>query len=588
MKKVLTLLSCLVMALTLVACGGGDDKKKDGSTGGGGSSSDTLIMGAEKLTGTFSPLYYASSYDGYVVDMVFNKLMDYDVNNELQPELAAEEPTIEDGENGEQIITFKLKEGIKFTNGEEVTANDVAFTFKVLADPSYDGRYGARVDFLKGLETYRGKPAKEGYEGGTGKAEDFTGIVVEDDYTIKFTFTEARSDNLLNVGFYGVMSEKEFEDYEFGDTKVVKDKNKTPVGSGPYVLKKWEASSGAVFQKNKDYTLEEGYAIEKVIIKPVEMSSDWEELKKGSVDLVAGMIEPKKVGPASGTKGIGLSSYPRAGMGYVEMNSVTGPTKDVAVRKALMYAFDRQGFVDSYYECDKCEGIKGVGAYVPSMYQNPASKLGDAVRGEANIEGLDSWTYDIEAAKKLLDEAGWVPGDDGIRVKNGEKLQIKVISMKDHDILSNLIPMWEKDWSEIGVDVKIATVDFNTLLDKVYNDESLDEWNIFFMATSWTTDDMGDIYSSFISTQAVSGGDNLSRVKDTELDSLLNEALAEVDADKAKDIYEKVAVKLGDLCVKVPVYGNTYFDLYNDKKIEDFKTNTLYNWVSALKEAKLK
>ncbi|MDQ0361372.1 ABC transporter substrate-binding protein [Breznakia pachnodae] len=562
MKKVLTMFTCLLMAMSLVACDSSE-------------SSDTLIMGAEKLTGTFSPLYYSSSYDGYVVDLVYDKLLDYDENNELRPELAKELPEFT---NEGKTITFKLQEGIKFSNGEEFTANDVAFTYRLLADPDYDGRYQPYVQYIEGYEAYKA----------SGKVEDFTGINVIDDYTIEFTFTEARSDNVLNVGNSGIVSESAYPDYKFGDMSSVKDQNKTPIGTGPYVLSSWDASSGAVFAKNEEYW-GEGFSIEKIIIKPVEMTTDWDELKDGSVDLLAGMIEPKKVGPASATDNIELSSYPRSGMGYIEMNSVTGATQDVAVRKALVYAFDRQGFVDSYYECDDCKGIDGVGAYVPGTYQNPASAMGEVVRNNEEVEGLDTWEYDIEKAKATLDEAGWVVGDDGIRVKDGQRLEIKVLSMKDHDILSNLVPMWQKDWKEIGAEVSVATVDFNTLLDKVYNEESLNEWNVFFMATSWTNDDMGGIYSSFHSTQAYSGGDNTSRINDPELDGLLDEAMKTVDdQDKAIELYHDVAVRLGELCVKVPVYGNTYFDLYDGDKIEGLKTNTLYPWTSAIQNASLK
>ncbi|MDH6367581.1 MULTISPECIES: ABC transporter substrate-binding protein [unclassified Breznakia] len=574
MKKVLTLLSCFAMMITLVACGGSSSE-----------SSDTFVMGAEKLTGTFSPLYYASSYDGYVVDLAYDSLMDYDKDDVLVPELAKEEPTIsEDG----KTITFKLQKDIKFSNGDPLTADDVAFTFQVLADPSYDGRYSAKVLYLEGLDAYRGvmNPDTKKYEGGSGKLEDFTGIKVVSDTEVQFTFTEARSDNLLTVAKQAIVNAEDFADYAFGDVKAVKDAMGEPNGTGPYVMKSWDAATGAVFEKSESYW-GEGFEIAKVIIKPVEMTTDWTELKNKSVDMLAGMIEPKKVGPASATDFVEFSIYPRAGMGYVEMNTVSGVTSDVAVRKAMMYGFDRQAFVDSYYECPECEGIDGVGAYVPQMYANPGSIMGDIVRGTEEIEGLDGFAYDLDKANQVLDEAGWVRGADGIRVKDGQRLEIKALTMKDHDILSNIIPMWQKNWGEMGADVKIATVDFNTLLDKVYSDDALEEWNIFFMATSWTTTEV-DVFSSFHSSEAKNGGDNLSRINDPELDALLDEALRTLDEDAQKEVYNKIAVKLGELCVKVPVYGNTYFDMYNGEKIEGFKTNTFYNWTAALKDAKMK
>jgi ABC-type dipeptide transport system, periplasmic component len=126
-KKLLSVLACSVLAFTLVACGNG-----------GRGQNDTLVVGTTRLNGVFSPLYYLSSYDGWVVNLVFDQLMQYNQNNELEPLLIEEEPTIsEDG----LIYTFKLKEGIEFSNGEMLTAEDVKFTLSVLADPAYTGRW---------------------------------------------------------------------------------------------------------------------------------------------------------------------------------------------------------------------------------------------------------------------------------------------------------------------------------------------------------------------------------------------------------------------------------------------------------------
>ena len=156
------------------------------------------------------------------------------------------------------------------------------------------------------------------------------------------------------------------------------------------------------------------------------------------------------------------------------------------------YAFDRQSFVNSYYECKDCKDLDGVEiGYVPTTWNNPISKLGKVITGEEKVDGLTNYSYDIEKAKKLLDDAGWKVGASGFREKDGQKLEIKIMAIKDHDILNNLIPMWKKAWGEeLKADVKVATVDFNTLMDKVYYDKNIEEWNVYFMATSFTDDTM--------------------------------------------------------------------------------------------------
>lgn len=563
MKKFLKVMAAFACALSLTACGSSSSK-----------SSGTLIVGAEELTGTFSPLYYSSAYDGYVVDMVYNKLLEYDINSELQPALAESYDVAKDGKS----ITFKLKQGVKFSDGTDFNAKDVEFSYKVVSDPSYTGRFGSTTQHLVDYDKYSNKDNKE--------EPEFKGIEVIDDYTVKFNFTEPRNDNLTSLLSISIVSYDQFKDsYSYKNTKPLEKAMKTPIGTGPYVLKKWEAGTGASFEKNPEFK-GDGYAIENVIIKPTKMETEYEELKSGNVDLLAGMIEPKKIGPASNNGDLKLNHYPRGGQGYIMYNTATGSTSDQAVRQAMTFAFDRQSFVDSYYECKDCKDLDGVQiGYVPTTYNNPISKLGPAIQGKEEIEGLETYKYDIEKAKKILDDAGWKVGSDGKRSKDGEKLTIKILAIKDHDILNNLIPMWQKSWGEeLGADVKVATVDFNTLLSKVYADKSLPEWNVFFMAVSYTSDSMSDILTTFDSRYAKENNDNYSRLKDPELDKLMADALKEMDSEKAVEKWKAAMVRINEDCAVIPVYGNTYFDIYN-KKVKNMNTSALYTWVKGLKDA---
>ena len=605
MKKFLTVMAAAACAVSLTACG---------SNGG---SDNTIVVGAQELTGTFSPLYYSSAYDGYAVDLVYNKLYEYDVNNTLQPALAESYEVSEDG----MSLTFKLKKGIKFSNEQELQADDVEFTYKVISDPSYTGRYGATCQHLVGYAEYSQQDlmgqisTKEAEVDAAKKAKDknaqkaaqdeldklkeqlkaveepeYPGIEVIDDYTIKFNFDELRNDNLSTLLSVSIVNKDQFEGYAYKNTKPVEELIKEPIGTGPYKLDKWSSGAGASFSKNEFYSadqLGEGYAIENVIIKPVAMETEFEELKSGSIDYLAAQIEPKKIGPATQNDDLEVVNYARGGMGYIAFNTAAGATADKAVRQALMYAFDRQSFVDSYYGCEDCKGLdEGVAiGYVPTTYQNPLSKLSGVIQGTEKLEGLATYEYDIEKAKALLDEAGWTVGADGKRSKNGEPLKVNVMSIKDHDILSNLIPMWKKSWeSELGVTLNVAEVDFNALLDKIYSDAALEEWNLFFLATAYTSDSMSDIYTTFHSDYARENNDNTSRLKDPALDAAMDKAMTELDESKVPTEWAEAAKIINDDAAVMPVYGNQYFDFYN-KKIKNMKVNSLYSWVKGLKDA---
>lgn len=594
MKKLFSLVASFAMMLSLVACGGGS------------SAGDTLVYGAEELEGIFSPLYYSSSYDGYVVDLVHEKLLTYNENNELTPQLATEIP---EWSNGNKTLTFKLNEGVKFSDGSDFNAEDVKLTFEVLADGDYAGRNGYLVESLEGYADYHygtdadGNPViadkddeKKGIKQGdrlvadrkTGKfADEVSGIKIIDDYTIQFNFTEASSEWIYYIGNMGIISSEQFKDYENGKaTSVVEAAIGEPIGTGPYVLNSYSKSEGASLVKSETYK-GEGYEIASVIIKPVDMSTEYEELKSGNIDMLQQSIEPSKVGPATKNEDLTINSYPRAGYGFVCFNTASGATADQGVRQALMYAFNRKAFVESYFKCDKC--AKGTGTdlgYVPATIQNPASPMGDIVTGKETVEGLNTYEYSIENANAALDTAGWAMGDDGFRYKNGEKLTVKMMAMEDHDICNTLIPMWKSDWGSIGVDFMVTTVDFNTLLNKVQNDDALSEWNVFFMANSFTDSSMGGIYSTYISSQAKTGGQNYSRLKNAELDAILNQALFTQDEDAAKALWTQAAIMINDQASYMPVYGNTYYEMFS-KKVKNMTTNTLYPWTSGLRNASL-
>ncbi len=572
MKKLLKAALAAVLTLSLVACGGGNGDSKKGGT---------ITVGCEELSGTFSPIYYSSSYDGYVVSLVYDSLYDYDYEGNLAPKLAE---TFEETDGG-KTLTVTLKEGIVFSNGEPLDSSDVEFTFKVLSDPSYTGRYGSYVQYLEGYADY----AAVNEDGSPKHAEEpaYPGIEVVDEKTIVFHFTEAKNDNDLDVVTMPILCKEQFTDYKYGYTKPLEDAMGEPIGTGPYVLNKWEAGTGASLSRNEKYWGEGYTGITNVIIKPVEMSTEYQELESGSVDMINAQIEPSKIAPASNNENLAMNVYPRAGMGFIAFNCAKGATADKAVRQALTFAFDRQSFCDAYYACEGCTGLAAEAeiGYVPATFNNPASPLRPIITKETSVDGLEVYNYDIEKAASVLDEAGWTVGTSGKREKDGKVLEIKVLAIQDHDILSNLIPMWQKAWGEtLKCDVKIATVDFNTLLEKVYSDAGLDEWNVFFMATSYTANNMSGVYTTFHSDYAKENNDNYSRLVSPAVDAAMEAARAELDEAKELELWTEAMKLINDECPMVPVYGNTYFDIYN-AKIKNLKTSTLYDWCDALKDA---
>ncbi len=525
--------------------------------------SGTLKVGITEASGNFNPLYYSSSYDGYVVDLVFEGLATLNFEgDEYEPVVAKDWTISEDG----KTITFNLREDVVFSDGTPLTANDVVFTYKAMADPSYSGRYGTLVKDLEGYDAFY-----------AGETEEFTGVVAEDDYTVTFNFVDGKRTNFANTTM-SIMPESYYgAGYTVGDTASIEALSAEPVGSGPYKLDTYSEAQFIFLTRNDKY-VGEGYMIKEILLQFVDQSTDIVQLMNGEVDLLAGVIEPAKIKEAR-DGGYSINEYPRSGYGYINFNTEAGPTAEVPVRQALTYAFDTESFVNSYYK------DPDTGLVLASTQNHPFSQISWVMSDEL-VNSLVDYSYDIEKAKSILDEAGWVVNGD-FREKDGKVLELNVAAMPEHDILATLIPMWEKSWGEeLNIKLNVSYLEFNTILDYVIydSDANVDKWSLFFLATSITSADPDSIYTEFHSSEVGTGKDNTSRYSNAEVDRLLDEARAIMDPEEAKPLYAEVVKILNEEMPKVVVYANTYFDLYNSK-VKDFKTSSLYGWVKAVKDA---
>ncbi|WP_346899124.1 ABC transporter substrate-binding protein [Clostridium sp. UBA7503] len=568
-RKLMALMLSSILAFSLVGCG--DKEKKEDTSKDKPKTEEaekkiggTLVAGITEVSGNFNPGYYSSAYDANVVEMVFDQLIVMDVNGEYQPSAAESWEFSDDAKE----ITFKLKKDMTFSDGEKVTADDVVFSYQFLSDKSYTGRYGSVVKDLVGYKEYS-----------KGKTEEFKGVVAVDEYTVKFSFTEPLRTNLANCTM-SIMPEHYYgANWKVGDTSSIESITTKPIGSGPYTLEKFQEKEFVSLKRNPNY-YGEGYYIENIVCKFVDQTTDIVELTSQEVDLLPGVIEPEKINEAKSKDFMTFNSYDRSGYGYTKFNCESGPTADKKVRQALYYGFNIKEFVDSYYKDE------ATGDVLASVQYHPFSQVSWGIDDKL-VSEMTEYNFDLDKAKSLLDEAGWKVGSSGYREKDGKVMELNVAAMPDHDILNTLIPMWQRDWGEgLKIKLNIAYLEFNTLLDYViYNsDENVDKWSIYFMATSINTPDPDSLYSEVHSDYIGTGKDNTARYSNPEVDKLLDEAKSIIDKEEAKPYYNKIAKILNEDAPIVPVYANTYFDMYN-KKIKGLETSPFCDWVKALRHA---
>ena len=462
---------------------------------------DTVIVGITAPNGKFNPIYTDSTYDGYVCSLLFDGLVSNDKEGNAVPSVAEKWEISSDN----KTYTFHIKKGVKFSNGDELTAKDVAFTYTTLADPGYDGPRMDAVEKLVGYNEYK-----------KGSATSVSGIKVIDDYTISFTESEIKAPALLNDFGYGIMDQKYYNFKKGNAAKKLKSLFLKPIGSGCYTLKGYKAGQEVDFTANPDY-FKGAPKIKNVIMKVTNATTNLQELKSGGTDMDMIGAKPENINMLKEAGFLNLELYPDNGYGYIGMNLRNDMFKDKKVRQALMYGLNRKGFVDSYYKgyADVCN--------------SPMSQV-----SWAYTEDIEKYEYNPDKANKLLDEAGWKKGSDGWRYKDGKKFEIHWLTYTGSKYVDNLVPIVKENWKQLGINVIPELMEFATLSEKVFDKQQFEMYNM-----AWSNSIDPDPSGIFSFSQDTPGGFNSVGWHNQDAENLLKQGLAVTDESKRKEIYQK-------------------------------------------------
>lgn len=347
-----------------------------------------------------------------------------------------------------------------------------------------------------------------------------------------------RTDAESVLGTQGICSDQTLN-YKKGKTAKIEKKNTKPVGTGPYVLKSYDKFIGASSEKNSYFKAEKGqYSVAMIMIKKTDSSTEVKELEKGTVDYIPDVIDADKISSIiqSKNKDLTLDSYNGDRTNWLYLNTADGPCKDQAFRQALAYGIDRQAYMDSYYKLDESDEVM---AYVPSSFGNLISKTcGSIVTRKEKLDGLNTYEYSPEKAEQLLDDAGWKVGSDGIREKDGERLSIRFLSIKEKDNMDSMIPILQKDWREIEIELKANTMEFNTINSTISDDNTLGDWDAGWIGFSnGSPEDTG--MNDLLKSKAV---DNFPRLSDLQLDADLDAGTYTSNSEQSAQVFKQAMI----------------------------------------------
>ena len=506
MKKLTTTALSAVLALSLVGCGGSGDSNTGATSGG-----NILRFGTSGIEGTFNPVVSDGVYDNYVVSLVFEGLISNDAEGQYIPSLAESWELSDD----KLTYTFTLKDGITFSDGSALTADDVAFTYNTIKEADYAGPRSA-----------------------VGAAIDT--VTVVDDKTIAFKMVKASPANIANFT-YGIMS-KEY--YAHSSFEELTQKNPTPMGTGKFVLEDggYAPKQYVKLTKNENYwDAENAPKIDGVTLSEVSEDTVLSALQAGEIDMCQPAAKAENVEAIDGMDNAHLVSYLGNGYTFMAFNTTRPTLAQTEVRQALMYALDRKSFLKAEYGSDD----------LVSLGMAPISPVSWAYPGN---DALNAYDYDLDKAAKMLDDAGWKDTDgDGIRDKDGTPLHLNWLVYTDSTWPGTLSSMAYDSWHKIGVDLEITQMDFNTVSSMTMDAEPGEkDFDIYTMGFSLSADPdpTGGLYDA---DAYVAGGFNASGFRDEKSQELIAEGLAEFDQDKRAEIYKEWAIRQNELVPTVVI-----------------------------------
>jgi peptide/nickel transport system substrate-binding protein len=496
----------VVFSMLLTACGG------PAAEGEMKTLTITYFEEPDSLNFMYTDMWFAT----ITMDLFIAGLWAHNDESELVPVLAAEIPSVDNGGISEDgtILTVKLRQDAKWSDGTQFTAADVAFTYEMIVAPG--NTPNSRYPY----------------------ADYVTAVTALDDYTIKIEMND--SFVAWPVYFFHNMLPKHILEpvFEAEGTIDNAEWNRNPtVGIGPYIFKEWVAASHLVFEANPDFWLGEP-KIDQVYFRIVpDTEAQMAALSAGDSDLGVYMSAADKpaVDAMANMKLVGVQS------GFIEswffnLDANTGhpALQDVRVRQAIAMGVDRQKIINELFY--------GLYEIPPTFwygmpYENPA---------------ITPYAYDPAAAMALLDEAGWVDSNnDGTRDKEGVELVLRYSTTAGHELREASQVVIQQMLADIGIGIRIINYSYDTIWNS-YGDGgeiALGQYDIAEWSDGPFFPDPDTYYflCSEIPTDEYPDGGNWYGICDEELDALFQAQAIEVDMDARIEMFYRIGQIMHDM-----------------------------------------
>lgn len=484
------LVSLVVIILVGMSCQGKNKK-----------SSNTLYYNIGGEPSTLSPLSSSDGYSQALHGYIFEGLLDHDPDSfEWKPALATEWKISED----KRTFDFKLREGVKWHDGTELTAEDIKFSYDIIFTDDFKAiqlrSYYEAVKEVQVIDKYNVR------------------FIVKDDYFQNFDVCAGIQ--VLPKHFYGKPENK-------------KDFGKKLIGTGAYMFTKYDKGQKIILVKNPDWwgnkaeTEKGSWPVNKLVLRfSGEENVSLELLKKGDIDFLGlrpdGYVK-KTIGAIWDEKVDKVKTENKTPKGYnfIGFNFKHPILGDVQVRKALSMLFNLPMIVEKF-EYNLTNQATGP-IYVQSDYANP------------NVKPTP---YSPQDALKILNAAGWKDSDkNGVldKVIKGKKTDLSFTILEPTQEMMKYLTVFKEDASKAGVEINLKNVEWNSFI------KLLDERNFDAVRLAWGPAGVDWDPKQVWHSSSISGtGSNFIGYSNKEVDRLIDESRKIYEREKRIPLLHKV------------------------------------------------
>jgi peptide/nickel transport system substrate-binding protein len=457
-----------------------------------------VIVGLGQEPTVFNPLMVHIEVDDGVHFSVFDALFRIDPQGVIQPNLAVEVPDQKNGGISEDGLKWRirLRDDVRWHDGTPFSAEDVKFTLELITNPNFRSWRTAGHALVRDITVT--SPTEISWR----MEEPFAPYLsfLTETFIVPKHILEKET-NPNNAGF-----------------------NQAPVGTGPFKWGQRVPGDHLELVANPNY-FGEGPHIERLVFKYIpDLTVLYTQFKSGDVDLVGQpYITPDHYGEAKTLPNRVVTLVPRTSFESFYLNLERPQFKELAVREALYAAIDKEAIIQGLY----------YGVPTPTETFMPRQSF----FFNAN---LPLHQFDVNRAGKILDQAGWAKGADGIRAKNGVRLSFTNSTTSGDPLREQVQQFLQQTFAQLGVEMKISNLPAAVMWGEFWTQSQFDS---VIVGSSYLIGADPDVTNRLHSRSiAVKGGrgSNNAQYTNPEVDALLDKGARTFDSEARRAIYSRV------------------------------------------------